>query len=264
MLWMGKAMGSMLGFMTGGPFGMMIGAFVGHMFDQNLENAWGGQLMTLARPGGAGDVRQLYVSSLCRCMGRIAKADGRVSEEEIAAANFIMDRMQLKDAARQQAIAWFQEGKDTEFSFDSELEQLRPRLSLPMAQMFLEVVMTIGYADGELSPAEWAMIEHLSNVLGISQTQIDRVKERIEAAMFQARNGGISQSQQLEQAYKTLGVRSDVDDETLKKTYRRLMSQNHPDKLSASGMPEEMLRLAKEKTQQIQTSYAMIRKARSL
>jgi DnaJ like chaperone protein len=259
---MGKAMGGMVGLMTGGPFGMMIGAFVGHMFDQNLENIWSGQFPVLVRTSTANNVRLLYISSLCRCMGRIAKADGRVSEEEIAAANFVMDRMQLKGDDRQRAIAWFQEGKDMDCDFNADLEQLRPQLSLPMAQMFLEVVMTIGYSDGELSPLEWAMIERLSNVLGISQTQIERVRDRIEAAMFQARNGGVSQSDQLEQAYATLGVPADVDDDTLKKTYRRLMSQNHPDKLSASGMPEEMLRLAKEKTQQIQTSYALIRKSR--
>ncbi len=261
MLWMGKAMGSMLGLMTGGPFGAIVGAFVGHLFDQNVERFMGGNF-TLPAGASISQTRTLFVSTLYRCMGRIAKTDGRVSEEEIAAATFVMDRMALKGEARQQAIDWFREGKQPTEEMDADLAKLRPLMSGPMSQMFLEVVMTIGYADGELSAQEWALIEHLSNRLGISQAQMQGVKERIESAVHQSRNGGMSRSQQLDQAYKTLGVSADVDDDTLKKTYRKLMSQNHPDKLGAKGVPDEMIRLAKENTQQIQQAYALIKKQR--
>jgi len=261
MLWMGKAMGSVLGLMTGGPFGAMVGAVVGHMFDQNIERFMGGAFQ-LSGGTSIGETRTLFVSSLFRCMGKIAKADGRVSEQEIAAATHIMDQLKLQGSAREQAIGWFKEGKVANDELDADLHRLRPMMSAPMSQMFLEVVMSIGYADGELSRSEWALIEHLSNCLGISQGQMDRVRERIEATIFQSRNGGVSRDQQLEQAYKTLGVSSSIDDEALKKTYRKLMSQNHPDKLGAKGVPQEMINLAKEKTQQIQQAYALIKKAR--
>ena len=69
--------------------------------------------------------------------------------------------------------------------------------------------------------------------------------------------------QQLANAYAVLGVKADTPDDELKKTYRKLMSQHHPDKLLAKGLPEEMMKLAKEKTQEIQTAYDLIKKSRS-
>ncbi|WP_221800820.1 co-chaperone DjlA [Oceanobacter mangrovi] len=262
MLWMGKLMGSMVGLFSGGPFGAMVGGFVGHLFDQNLERFLTGSMELMPGVTSLGDIRTLFISSLYRCMGLVAKSDGRVSEQEIAAANFVMDRMELKGEARQQAIRWFQQGKTAGSELDADLQKLRPMMSAPMAQMFLEVVISIAYADGDITRAEWALIEHMSNCLGISQRQMDEVRARIESVIYQSRNGGASREDQLQQAYNTLEVSPDIDDDSLKKAYRKLMSQNHPDKLSATGVPEEMVRLAKEKTQQIQQAYALIRKAR--
>lgn len=261
-LWMGKAMGSVFGFMTGGPFGAMFGAFVGHLIDQNLERMFSTSLAVMGQRSN-GDVRQLFIAGMFHVMGRLAKVDGRVTEREIQAANFVMDRMNLSGAARDQAIRYFREGKDPQFPLDEELQQIRQFMNPHMAQVFLEVAMTVAYADGPASAKEFALMEHVCNQLGITQAQLVTMRKRVEDAMFQSRNGGVSADQQLRQAYQTLGVDSGVDDETLKKTYRRLMSQNHPDKLSASGIPEEMIRLAKEKTQEIQTAYAVIRKART-
>jgi DnaJ like chaperone protein len=261
-MWMGKAMGSMFGFMTGGPFGAMIGAFIGHIVDQNMERVFAVS-MAMVNPQASSDVQKLFVAGMFHVMGRLAKADGRVSENEIAAANFVMDRMRLAGEARQQAIRYFQEGKNPDFPLDDELRELRTHMTPSLAQMFLEVAMTVAYADGPVRPKEFALVEHVCNLLGITQAQLVAIRKRIEDAMFQSRNGGVSADQQLRQAYRTLGVSADTDDETLKKTYRRLMSQNHPDKLSASGVPEEMIRLAKEKTQEIQMAYAVIRKSRA-
>ena len=261
-LWMGKAMGSMFGFMTGGPFGALFGAFVGHIVDQNLERMFSTAL-AVAPSRGASEIRQLFISGMFHVMGRLAKVDGRVTEREIHAATMVMDRMNLTGSAREQAIRYFREGKDSQFPLDDELQQIRRYMNPHMAQVFLEVAMTVAYADGVASAKEFALMEHVCNQLGIAQSELVAMRKRVEDSMFESRNGGVSADQQLRNAYQTLGVSASVDDETLKKTYRRLMSQNHPDKLSASGLPEEMIRLAKEKTQDIQTAYAVIRKARS-
>ena len=52
------------------------------------------------------------------------------------------------------------------------------------------------------------------------------------------------------------------NDADLKKAYRRLMSQHHPDKLVAKGLPEQLIKDATEKTQQIKAAYELIRKSR--
>ncbi len=50
----------------------------------------------------------------------------------------------------------------------------------------------------------------------------------------------------------------------VKRSYRRLMSQNHPDKLVARGLPESMLEVAKQKTQAIQAAFERIRESRGM
>ena len=66
----------------------------------------------------------------------------------------------------------------------------------------------------------------------------------------------------LQDAYHLLGVGDTVSDSELKKIYRRLMSQHHPDKLVSKGLPEQMIRDATEKTQQIKAAYELIRNSR--
>ncbi len=55
-----------------------------------------------------------------------------------------------------------------------------------------------------------------------------------------------------------------ASDEQVVKAYRRQMSRNHPDKLQANGLPESMLERAKERTQQIQAAYELVRSARGM
>ena len=67
----------------------------------------------------------------------------------------------------------------------------------------------------------------------------------------------------LADAYQLLGVTPDINDALLKKSYRKLMSQHHPDKLMAQGVPAEMLDVAKRRTQDIQAAYELIKQQRS-
>ena len=58
--------------------------------------------------------------------------------------------------------------------------------------------------------------------------------------------------------------RRDASDAEVSKAYRRLMNQNHPDKLVAKGLPESMMKAAEEKTRQIRAAYDAIREARGM
>ncbi|MEC7997402.1 MAG: DnaJ domain-containing protein, partial [Pseudomonadota bacterium] len=80
----------------------------------------------------------------------------------------------------------------------------------------------------------------------------------------QAQFGDIqAESKKLDAAYDLLGVQKSVTDQELKKSYRRLMNQHHPDKLVAKGLPEEMIDIATQKTQDIKAAYELIKKHRS-
>nr|MBA2815786.1 DnaJ-like protein DjlA [Candidatus Pantoea persica] len=75
--------------------------------------------------------------------------------------------------------------------------------------------------------------------------------------------GGYQQAQRgptLEDACSVLGVKSSDDATNIKRAYHKLMSEHHPDKLVAKGLPPEMMEMAKQKAQEIQAAYDLIRR----
>ncbi len=277
-IWLGKITGATFGLFSGGPFGIIIGMIVGHLFDQFIERNLLGIDNQQGRNGPADgslqlQIQQVFFRTTFRVMGRIAKADGRVSTEEITAAKHIMSQMGLNDEMRQQAIQFFTEGKDAHFDLSQDIRRLKEALNhqSSLSQMFLEIQLSVAYSDGKLTLEERRVFDRLCRDLGISAFQFEWIHSRVKAAIAggwhssqQGSNsrGRASKSSELATAYAVLGVKADISDAELKKEYRKLMSQHHPDKLVAKGLPAEMMKLAKEKTQEIQTAYDKIRQAR--
>lgn len=276
--WLGKIVGVTLGLFSGGLFGMIIGFIAGHLFDQFIErnimllDQSDSQASGAARESLQAQIQQIFFRTTFRVMGRIAKADGVVSTEEIGAAQQIMDKMGLNDALRQQAIAYFTEGKNPQFDLSQDMAELKQALKHQpsLVQMFLEIQLGIAYSDGTMAQEERQVFAYLCRELGISTLRFELIHSRVKAAMSGAGSWHSSNSQQhgakqasnLATAYAVLGVSAEVSDKELKKEYRKLMSQHHPDKLVAKGLPPEMMKVAKEKTQQIQDAYDQIQKAR--
>ena len=100
-------------------------------------------------------------------------------------------------------------------------------------------------------------------VIGFSAQQLDLLIDMVKAQQhFAGDKPAAPTASSIHDAYKVLGIPADSTDADLKKAYRRLMSQHHPDKLVAKGLPEEMIKLATEKTQEIKAAYDMIKKSR--
>jgi DnaJ like chaperone protein len=273
--WLGKFLGGAFGFMLGGPLGAILGASLGHQFDMGhirLES------YEPLKPGDQHRVQMAFFTATFSVMGHIAKADGRVSPEEISLANRVMDQMFISGEMRATAINLFEQGKSDGFPLDEVLAQFYQECHrrTDLIRMFLEIQIQEALADGSMDSKEERLLLHICGQLRVSHFDYERLKIRVQAqqrfynrdyqyqSQYQREHQQPYRSEQsgLKDAYGVLGLTASASDEEVKKAYRRLMSQNHPDKLVAKGLPEEMMKLAKEKTQKITKAYEVIQQAR--
>lgn len=261
--WWGKVLGGAFGFMVGGPLGAVLGAALGHNFDRGLESAG---RYTLHDAGDKERVQSAFFAATFSVMGYVAKADGRVSEIEISMANQVMSQMMLDQEQRKVARNLFNEGKQKDFDIDGVLDQFKMECHrrTHLLQMFLEIQIATLLADGVVHETERKTIYYIGDHLGIARALIDQLISMVQGQQYYS---GESRQQHtprndLKNAYAVLGVTSSASDDEVKKAYRRLMNQHHPDKLVAKGLPEEMIKIATEKTQEIRKAYEQIKKSR--
>ncbi len=256
MSWWGKIIGGTFGFMMGGPLGAMLGGALGHQFDRGLSDHSSGGV------GGQERVQTAFFTATFSVMGHVAKADGTVSGSEIALARHVMAQMQLNETQRLAAMRLFEEGKRSSFPLDEVLEQFRFECHrrTTLIRMFLEIQIQSALADGTLHAAERQLLAKVAEALGIPKGTFEQILNMIQGA---AHGGGpAGRGPSLADDYKVIGVKKSATDAEVKKAYRRLISQHHPDKLVAKGLPEEMVKLATDKTQQIRAAYERIMTSR--
>ena len=264
MSWFGTVVGGAFGFLLGGPLGAILGASFGHQLGKGVTGIETGETLN---PGDQHRVQMAFFTATFSVMGHIAKADGHVSPEEISLANRIMNEMALTSDMRATAIKLFQQGKQADFPLDEVLAQFHKECHrrTDLIRMFLEIQLQEAFADGILAVSEEKLLLHICSQLRISRFDYERLKIQLQAQQrFQGRGSytkNTPQKTSLQDAYGVLGLTPSASKAEVKKAYRRLMRQNHPDKLVAKGLPEEMMRLAKEKTQKISKAYETIQKA---
>ncbi|MBV0933047.1 co-chaperone DjlA [Marinobacterium weihaiense] len=259
----GLVIGGLIGLLSGGPVGLLLGGTLGFLLQRGLS-----------RKLQAYNPQQLFFRATFCVMGRLAKADGRVSESEIAFAREVMTRMGLSEERRREAIGCFNEGKDEAFDIAEVLRPLaillRQRSAVKL--MFVEIQLQAAMADGDVSAAEQAVLQQVFAQLQFTPQEVELLMSRMKAEdafrrhSWESHQAGGFQNDAvlLKEAYGVLGVSEAATDAEVKKAWRKLMSQHHPDKLMAKGLPEDMVQLAKEKTQEIQAAYDRIKSARRM
>lgn len=250
MSWAGKVLGGAFGFMLGGPLGAILGASLGHRFDVGLDGDFDGRL----NMGDQQRVQMAFFTATFSVMGYIAKADGKVTASEIALAQQVMARLNLSQQLQDSAKSLFNQGREANFPLQEVLHQFRQECSrrTNLVQMFLEIQIQTAYADGVLDPAEDRILQDICRYLGVSLGDYARLKSQFQA-------GNNLDGKNLAAAYAVLGLKQGADMAQVKKSYRRLVSQYHPDKLVTKGLPEEMMVIAKQKTRDINKAYRTIK-----
>jgi DnaJ like chaperone protein len=265
MKWTGKVLGGVIGLMAGGPVGAALGALVGHQFDSAVDEG-----DRLSGPGipPQKTAEQFFLSTF-RVMGHVAKSDGRVSEQEIAAARGVMNALRLESAQIAAAIDEFTRGKQSDFKVAEELARLRQACEgrPDLIRIFLEIQVRAALAGNNMEGPVRKYLDRVAAALDVSAFELRQIE-----AVLRIRSGNFSREQrttanapqQLELAYKVLEVESSATNDEVVKAYRRALSRHHPDKLKANGLPESMIEHAKERTQQIIEAWDLIKERRGL
>jgi DnaJ like chaperone protein len=274
MSWFGKILGGAIGFFMGGPLGAMLGAAMGHQIDQGRGES--GPFRAEVDSAEQYRANMAFFTAVFSVMGHLAKVDGRVNELEIAQARRLMGRLQLAEDMRKTAMRLFADGKRANFPFDNALNQFRAECGgrFALIRTFVEFQLELALADGPLNAAEEKLLLGTCERLHFSSFEFHALKSALEAQLKFSSGWGRQRNSNrgqvapheptLEESYAVLGVKALSSADEIRRAYRRLLSQHHPDKLASAGVADEKIRLANEKTQEICRAWEIIRKARKL
>ena len=251
---------ALIGYSFGGGLGLLIGLGIGVLVRGLSRNA---------ALQGLQAVQSRFLDTTFAVMGAVCKADGVVTPEEIRVTEEIFERLQLSPELRDAAKEAFRRGKSPEFDLDAAVDEFAraARGATALHQLFLQIQLSAVAADGRVHPAERELLVHVARRLGLGEIDIARLEALLRAAASGAASPGTGSTrpppqQRLDDAYSALGVTPQASESELKSAYRKLMRDNHPDRLTAKGLPEHMRALAEERAREINVAYDLIKQAR--
>lgn len=266
MISFGSLIGSIIGFKFGGYLGLFLFAYLGYQAENwVMENMFG-------RVSRKQRIQKSYFEALFVSLGKLAKADGVVTKDEIRKCESVMQQMHLDSKQRNRAIELFNIGKKAGSTIDPYLHNLmkESRGSYAVKQMFMDVMIEVAIAENNINQAELNFLIWLCQSIRFPQNIFITL---LRMRGFNVNNGNQSQQSQQNHSqqwqrkattspYQILGVSSSDSKVVIRRAYKKLMSQNHPDKLIAKGLPPEMIEIAKTKTQNIQAAWEEIKQTR--
>jgi len=244
-------------------------ALTERLFGDHLESWWQEHTRLLEESSYQGGVQTAFFITTFSAMGRMAKIDGRVREAEINLASKVMDHLKLDASQKKLAIRLFNDGKQSDFNLDTVLNrfyrQCRHRVSV--LQIFIEIQLQTAFADGALNEKEQTLLQKMCKRLAVSESIFNRIERRVRKKNL---TGEIIprvkpvKAMSLSKACSLLEVSRWASKDDIKKAYRRLMGQYHPDKMMARGAAEDELEEATELVQDIKRAHEIVLKAKKI
>lgn len=245
--WLGKIVGGTLGFALGGPLGAIAGAALGHTFDAT-DNQY-----PRARLSYHEKAQMTFFVATFSMLAKVAQADGRISPEEIQAVeNFMANELNLTPESKRFAVEIFETAMNSPMAFQDFAGQFyhqfhnQPRL----LDLMIDVLLRLSVADGALSDSEEKLISSAARVFRFSEQKYQELKARY--------------APDFEKYYAILGIHSRASDDEIKRQYRKLVKEYHPDKIASKGLPEEFNKFANDKFREIQNAYDAVKQERGL
>lgn len=252
--------GAILGAVFGGFTGLIIGAGLGYALSWWVQKTIFGSLQI---------AQETLLDSTFSIMGALCKADSVVTRDEIRVVEGIFNQLRLSPEQRDAAKTAFGRGKANDFDLDAAVDNFGAvvRGRGPLVQLFLQLQCMAVAADGKVHPAEHEMLVRIARRLGLGEQDVSQLEALLRTATGAgagARSGQASPQTRLKDAYQALGLTPESTDAEVKRKYRKLMSENHPDKLASKGLPESMRPVAEERTREINSAYDVIKEARGI
>jgi DnaJ like chaperone protein len=235
----GKWVGAGLGWAFGGPLGAVIGLGLGWMFDSANET----DTVRGYRNTTTGD----FAVSLMVLVAAVMKADGKVVKSELDYVKSFLVQKFGEDSARE-ALKMLRDLLKQNIPIEDITYQIRDRLDYASRLELMHLLYGIALADNRLQLAEQQLISKIAYYLGISSSDHQSIRSMFDRAD--------------DSAYKILGVSRNDSAEEIKKAYRKLATEYHPDKVSYLG--EDFRKDAEEKFQKINEAYEKIKKDKGI
>jgi DnaJ like chaperone protein len=232
----GKLAGAAAGMAVGGPLGALLGGVAGHLV-VDREN-------DVEEP----DKQVAFTIGVIALGAKMAKVDGHVTKDEVHAFKEVF---RVPDSERNNVARIFDLAKQDVAGFESYAKQLARlfREDPDMLVSILEGLFHIAEADKVLHPSEREYLATVAHHFGIGEGEFQYILARYAPSEQRS-------------PYQVLGVDPKIADEDLQRHYRKLMVENHPDKMIARGLPQEMVDIANKKIAALNEAYDEIRKER--
>jgi len=258
MSWFGKMVGGTIGFAIGGPIGAIAGAAFGHTFVDKKEQAY-----LSSRPGIRMDSREtlssneqaqlVFFTAAFSMLAKICKIDGHITDKEINAVNMFMKQdLQLDLNSQQTAQNIFRQAVNSNESFDAFAMQFYSifRTQPNIIELMIDVLLRVSAADGAISNDEEKMLLSATRIFNYSNSDYERLKSKYVKTT--------------NKFYAILKCDENSSNEEIKKQYRKLVNEYHPDKIESKGLPEEFIKFANDKFKEIQEAYDTVKQERGL
>ena len=236
----GSLIGGMIGLSLGGPFGMLLGSLIGGKISRARSSSG---FKSFAQP------QQIFALSLIVLSAKLSKADGQISKEELIA---VKDKLKIPENEIDQVGKIFNKAKEESTGYEPYAQQIAQiyRGNINVLEEVINILFYIAEADGNVSNSELKMIEHISQIFGLTDVQFNSIKESRKS------------SDKLN-PYVVLESHPDDAIEIIRKRYLKLSKEHHPDLLMSKGVPQEVIDESKAKMRAINSAWDQVQKLKS-
>ena len=259
--WGGAIIGGIIGAWIFGPWGAVIGGIVGGAASGKSENTDGGDRGSTPHPShtyvGEDHVSYTHFENLFRSFGKLAKADGLVSQTEADLVTAFLRELGFPSTAKKLLIAAFNQGKTSSEPFSRLVEAVKSTFPPSQYRALMQLYCDLVLADGTIGEVELNFLRAAERVFGL-RGFVDRWYDSLRDSAEPP-----PPADDLDDAYRILGVTPQSTPDEIKKAWRDKAKEFHPDKLRGKNLPESVVKLAESKFRQAQSAYERIKRERN-